>query len=1065
MKFIADLHIHSHFSRATSGDLDPEHLGLWAQKKGITVIGAGDFTHPGWLAELQEKFVESGNGIYRLKPELEKEIEKDVPSSCKNPARFLLSGEISCIYKKGGQTRKLHHLILMPDFESAIRLNKTLDRVGNIKSDGRPILGLDSRVLFEMVLEASERAFFIPAHIWTPWFSLFGSKSGFDDIEECFGDLTPHIHALETGLSSDPPMNRLLSGLDRYLLVSNSDAHSPSKLGREANIFDTDLDYDRMVEAMITRDGFEGTIEFYPEEGKYHLDGHRKCEVMLTPPETRSHNGLCPVCGKAITVGVLNRVEELADRDRPELSKPFYSMIPLTEILSEIYDCGPATKKVQTVYEDLLSALGPELNILMDAPLNDIRESGGMLLATAVERMRTGRVIRQEGYDGEYGVIRLFNKSEKAELTGQGALFMTVKKEGGEKKAASSLKSGIARKAKNKDGQDLTLTFADTVLGPLNEGQRDAVLYNGGNLLIVAGPGMGKTMTLTHRICHMIRSGMAAPDQILALTFTNKAAKEMKERIGSLLPDAGTVRVATFHGLCLEVLREEGERIGLPPGFRLCSEEDSAGLADQVVSESGKGRRMAERLLKWLPQMKTASAMGREFDEACMDIVPFFQKYQERLRASGMLDLGDLEIETLRLFRGHPEAAIRYSGRFPAVFVDEYQDTSPIQSALLKMIVREGTNHICAIGDPDQAIYGFRGADVTNFRGFTADFPGARTITLSRNYRSTQVILDGASGLMGKETPLEGINGRGDLIGLGKCSSPSEEAEMVVEQIEKLLGGAAYFSLDSGRVSSHEDGAGIGFCDIAVLYRLNVQGDAFEEAFARAGFPCMRSGERPLASRYPANIIRRFLQAVRSPDNKLYLDAYLCLVKEKGLNGTEILKGLSHESSLEVLIDEAVTLHDIDMSSRESADLVVRLKDIALHMDGDIGAFLDSLSLDRGIDHAGLSGDRIALMSLHAAKGLEWPVVFITGCEDMLLPCSLFGDRDEEEEKRLFYVGMTRARKRLILSHAGKRTINGRMLEMKPSPFLSLIPEDLSSPLARAKWKRKRRPQEQLALF
>jgi DNA helicase-2/ATP-dependent DNA helicase PcrA len=267
MKFIADLHVHSHFSRATSRALDPEHLSLWAQKKGITVIGTGDFTHPGWVSELQEKLVEAEEGLYRLRPDLQEVVDSQAPPSCHGPTRFLFSGEISCIYKKNGKTRKVHNLILMPDMSSVIKLNERLDRIGNITSDGRPILGLDSRDLMEITLETSDRAFFIPAHVWTPWFSVFGSKSGFDTLEECFEDLTDHIHALETGLSSDPPMNRLISALDNYILISNSDAHSPGKLGREANIFDTNLDYDDMIRAMTGGKGFLGTVEFYPEEG------------------------------------------------------------------------------------------------------------------------------------------------------------------------------------------------------------------------------------------------------------------------------------------------------------------------------------------------------------------------------------------------------------------------------------------------------------------------------------------------------------------------------------------------------------------------------------------------------------------------------------------------------------------------------------------------------------------------------------------------------------------------------------------------------------------------------
>jgi len=288
---------------------------------------------------------------------------------------------------------------------------------------------------------------------------------------------------------------------------------------------------------------------------------------------------------------------------------------------------------------------------------------------------------------------------------------------------------------------------------------------------------------------------------------------------------------------------------------------------------------------------------------------------------------------------------------------------------------------------------------------------------------------------------------------------------MVVEQIEKLLGGTAYFSLDSGRVASHEEGADAGFGDIAVLYRLNSQGDSFEEAFKRAGIPFVRSGEKPLASRHPVDIICRFLQAVHYRDNRYYLDAYLSLVKQKGLDGHGILEGINNDGSLIPLIDKAVALHDMGLSSGESVELVNRLKEIGQRTGGAMETFLAAISLDRGIDHSGLMGDRVALMSLHSAKGLEWPVVFITGCEDQLLPCRLFGERDDEEEKRLLYVGMTRARQRLIISHSGRRSLNGRILDMKPSPYLALIPKDLCVPLDRTKWKRKRKKQEQLTLF
>jgi len=1082
MTFIADLHTHSHFSRATSRNLDPEHLALWAQKKGITVVGTGDITHAGWVSELQEKLVEAENGLYRLKPELEEMIKGEIPESCQGPTRFLLSGEISCIYKKNGRTRKLHHLILMPDIGAASRMHERLSRIGNLSSDGRPILGLDSKALLEIVLEVSERAFFIPAHIWTPWFSLFGSKSGFDSLEECFEDLTPHIYALETGLSSDPPMNRRLSALDNYILVSNSDAHSPSKLGREANIFDTALDYDHMVRAMSQGDGFQGTIEFFPEEGKYHLDGHRKCQMRLNPMETNSYKGICPSCGKGLTIGVLHRVADLSDRDVPELSKDFYSLIPLPEILSELFSCGPSTKKVTSIYEDLLAGLGPELQILMDLPIKDIEIKGGILLAKAIDRMRRNQVIRLEGYDGEFGIIHLFDESEISELAGQKSLFRSPEKSLKKPVEKPVEKPPVELPTKDREGPHVEIQFpkeiktdlthehavaSDPILDLLNPAQREAVLHRDGHLLIVAGPGTGKTMALSHRIAHLIDSGQAEPKQILALTFTNKAAKEMRERINALIDreSVGEVQVVTFHGFCLNVLRNHGERLNLPFNFGLCSEYDASSIAQRVISESSVGKKPAARFFKNLSQLKMDAAIGEKDDLFKDEHYPLFQKYHQKLRDLGMLDLDDLEVETLRLFRYHPEVCQEYAERFPMVFVDEYQDTNSIQVALLKSLIRTGNGEICAIGDPDQAIYGFRGADVRSFHSFGEDFPGATSIILSKNYRSTQIILHGSSALMGKEKPLEGGMDKGDSISLASCQTHSEEAEMIVEQIEKLIGGTSYFSLDSGRVSSHEEGENLSFNDMAVLFRLNSQGDAFEEAFRRAGIPYIRSGEKPLIRQYPANIIWRFFQALQYPDNNFHLNTYLDLLDTGKIKGEEMLRECEISGPITELVDRAVTLHEFDLISEESTEVLRRLKEIAEAFDGDMGAFLDALSLERGIDHVGLSGDRVALMSLHAAKGLEWPVVFITGCEDRLIPCTLFGDRDEAEEKRLLYVGMTRARWRLILSHTRHRKINGRVLHMKPSPFLDLIPEEICGPLERAKWKRKRKAQKQLELF
>ncbi|HEY4596780.1 MAG TPA: endonuclease Q family protein, partial [Thermoanaerobaculia bacterium] len=415
MRFYADLHVHSKYSRATSRDADLEHLALWARRKGITVVGTGDFTHPAWFEEIREKLVPAEPGLFRLRPEIEREVERQLPASCHGPTRFLLEVEISTIYKKGDRTRKVHHLIYAANLETAGRFREKLATIGNISSDGRPILGLDSRHLLEIALASGPDAYLIPAHIWTPWFAALGSKSGFDSIDECYGDLAPHIFAVETGLSSDPPMNWRVSQLDRFTLVSNSDAHSPPKLGREACAFDTDLDYFAIRRALETGEGYGGTVEFFPEEGKYHLDGHRACGVRLEPPETRRLEGRCPSCGKPLTVGVMHRVEELADRPEdaaPPRPVPFRSLVQLPEILGEIRGVGPKALSVEAAASQLVGKLGPEIDILERLPLEDVERAGGGLLREALFRLREGRVLREAGYDGEYGVIRLFAPDE-----------------------------------------------------------------------------------------------------------------------------------------------------------------------------------------------------------------------------------------------------------------------------------------------------------------------------------------------------------------------------------------------------------------------------------------------------------------------------------------------------------------------------------------------------------------------------------------------------------------------------------------------------------------------------
>ena len=411
MKMIADLHIHSRFSMATSKEGTPENLDFWARKKGISLIGTGDFTHPVWREELKERLVSEGNGLYRLRDEYVKEESRKFPGE---GTRFVVSGEISSIYKKNGKTRKVHNVILLPGLEAADAMAQRLEKIGNIHSDGRPILGLDSHDLLEMMLDVCPEGILIPAHIWTPHFSVLGAKSGFDSVEECFEELTPYVHALETGLSSDPAMNWRISKLDRYQLVSNSDAHSPSKLGREANLLDIDCSYEGLYRAIQTGEGLEGTVEFFPEEGKYHFDGHRKCGVSLSPVEAERLGGICPVCGKKLTMGVDHRVEQLADRAEGFVKKDgkkYESLVPLPEVISTCMGYSAASKKVQGCFEQMIQTLGTEFDILRNVPSEDIKSCAGERIAEGIENVRTGNVKRIPGYDGEYGKIRLFDEN------------------------------------------------------------------------------------------------------------------------------------------------------------------------------------------------------------------------------------------------------------------------------------------------------------------------------------------------------------------------------------------------------------------------------------------------------------------------------------------------------------------------------------------------------------------------------------------------------------------------------------------------------------------------------
>src|SRR6266545_4069126 len=752
MPFYADLHIHSKYSRACSRDCDLEHLAWWARRKGVTVVGSGDFTHPAWFEHLREK--------------LDRGVERTLPVSCRGLVRFMLSVEISTIYKRAERTRKVHHLVYVPDLEAAERFNRRLGRIGNIASDGRPILGLDSRDLLEITLESGPGSYLVPAHAWTPWFAVLGSKSGFDAVDDCYLDLADHIFALETGLSSDPAMNWRVSSLDRFRLVSNSDAHSPPMLGREACVFSSEMDYFSMRRALETGEGYGGTVEFFPEEGKYHLDGHRKCDVCMEPTETRRRQGRCPVCGKPLTVGVLHRVEELADRPegaRLEGAAGFRNLIQLPEIVGETLRVGPKSKAVAAQIDALTERLGPELGILTTAPLDEVARVGSSLLAEALGRLREGRVLREAGYDGEYGVIRLFERGELERPASTAVLFEPPPQVAATPKArrawpaaedASAVPAPPPAPAPTPEtpttGQGGSLPPPAALEpqpgqaeGGASRGERSSPLDHLDPDQRAAAAGTGKTRALTHRIAHLVAERGVPPGRCLAITFTRRAAEELRQRLGALLGErAGGVTVATFHSLGLAIVREQRAALGLGPGVRVADEVERLGILREV---SGASEAQARRLAAEISRRKRVRA-ARDPGAApapTAEVDDLLDHYDKALRERDLVDFDDLIALPVTLLGGDHELAARYRDRWGWISVDEYQDVDELQYRLLRLLTTPDGN-LCAIGDPDQAIYGFRGADVGFFLRFRQDFPGAATAQLTRNYRSSAAIVDGA---------------------------------------------------------------------------------------------------------------------------------------------------------------------------------------------------------------------------------------------------------------------------------------------------------------------------------
>lgn len=1155
MRLVADLHIHSSHSIATSPKLTPPYLDRWARVKGIDLVGTGDCTHPRWLAELRKALEPEGNGFFRLRKELRRVFDagpalaEGLPepgvegkgSGADGEVRFVISGEISTIYRREGRTRKVHHVVLLPDFAAAAAFQAKLERAGNISSDGRPILGLDSRDLFVILLEADERSILVPAHIWTPWFSALGARSGFDSIDGCYGDLAPRIGAIETGLSSNPPMNWAVSALDRFAIISNSDAHSPEKLGREATVLDMEASFAGLASALSGAGGgrrgrVAETVEFFPQEGKYHYDGHRACGVALSPEESAARGGICPVCGSSLTPGVMRRVTELADRPVDETApcpadpagtnrRPYRSLVPLPELLGELLGTRAGSKKVAAAYNTLVKRAGSEFSLLLDKPESEIGAIdcpgiSGELLAEAIGRMRAGRVSIQAGFDGEYGVIRVFAPGESIGAGRGASLFADeAAPEGGAAEASDAAPEAVPEAAPAVEHRDEADGAAEPPAAPeraprpfvLDPAQTAAVNHPGGPAVIVAGPGTGKTAVLAARIARLAERGLD-PFSILALTFTNKAAGELRSRIAASIgrDQASAITASTFHSFCLSILREQGPEAGLPADFRVLDEDERAsflGLAAAGASRpAARGlRRLGEyietrkrflllpgdrelRLGPFAPAGLAALAAEFGLLPPEEEAEAIYAKYREALRQARALDFDDLVAVTARLLSTRCPARDSFAARYRALFVDEYQDINFAQYALMRVLAPggraassspAGPAELCVIGDPNQAIYGFRGSDRRFMDRFLVDYPDAAVYRLTKSFRCAPAIIGAAGRLVDAE--LEGSDGS---VALSRAEYPTDksEAEGIAREIDRLIGGTRFFALDSGVVSdrsrkgaagSEESGApqlsSLGEC--AVLVRASALAPPLVKALLDHGIPYLLIGEKPWWEEEPALSVLKILRTGAGPGPP----AEAIRTAAEALAGAGGSRDGAAGSRTE--------------SRAATADAVERLAALAADFP-NLHSFLDALAL--GAPQDGLvrgpevDTERVSVMTIHAAKGLEFDQVFVAGLEDGILPFTLFdgGGKNEretedagaagamppdaaekgdgiEEERRLLYVAMTRARVGLHLSWARSRLFRGRRLALPPSRFLATI-EDLV-PMAEAA---PRRPMDkQLGLF
>ena len=1065
MKFIVDFHIHSHYSRATSKKLTPEHLDHYAKIKGINVIGTGDCIHPGWFSELKEKLELAENGLYKLKKEFQIPFtQNQYAKISQQEVYFLLTTEISSIYKKNNQVRKVHNVCVFPDFEAVSKMQDKLEKIGNIRSDGRPILGLDAKILLEMLLEVDSDAYLIPAHIWTPWFAVLGSKSGFNSIEECFDDLTPYIFAVETGLSSDPPMNRVCSFLDKFRLVSNSDAHSLDKLGREANLFDTALSYNSILASLKYDNGFLGTIEFFPQEGKYHYDGHRLCNVVCNPLETVRHQGICPVCHKPLTKGVMYRVAELADRkveDIPEFNQQHYSITPLLQILAEIVGVkSSSSTKVQAEYYRLINNLGSEFDILLNCPLPEIKDLGSPVLAQAIQRLRDGQVQITEGYDGEFGRVKLFQSGENSVLATHASLFQLNSPKISKPELKNSVEFNI-QEFKDLQNKESSPTIIDQVpevseTKALNLEQDTAIQFDTGVCLVLAGPGAGKTRVLTERIMYLLKNKHVDPSQILALTFSNQAAREIRTRIQKK-NKLDYKQVYTFHALGLRILREYSSLFNLLPNFSILDQEEKVSILAKLGIPKSEQKKAMTQIEKH-KQIMAFSDIDKTND------FPLWQSYHQALQEHNAVDLEDLLYLPVRLFTEYPAVLKQYQEELKWILVDECQDLNQRQYEFITLLAGEGNPNLFLIGDADQAIYGFRGADVELLTQLSQKYTASKTINLQQSYRCPHKLMQVAGQVLNKKAFLKGHQNNIE-IKVQELATDKSEADYVATQIETMIGGVHSLSFHS-KISDGQNLKGINsFADMAVLCRSSIMFDHFIKAFNDHGIAYQVIGQQ---SFFQKPIIKALIKELKDIYYKtdFYLSAHSSLTKQPYLieKVREFITEKEYVSDLlsflikwkncsletagakPVLSGDQLIAQVVLPAQKISRFDEMELLKFAAQYEDDYEGFFRDIVLRASIDDYKQHIEAVSLMTMHSAKGLEFNCVFLPGCEDNIIPFELYGTKNQKdlaEEERLFYVALTRTKQYLFLTHAKKRSWKGRILQQNITRFLQRPSTDL----------------------